>query len=385
MATSLLDRLEMARRQRFVGRTAELELLHTALGAAEFPFYVLHVFGPGGVGKTTLLHQFAFLARQRGFRAVYLDGRNVDPSPDFFLAAVQQGLGLTPPANLAQFFAGQSGRFIFLIDTSEMLAPLDDWLRDVFLPQLPGNVLTVLAGRHPPALGWLTDPGWQSLVRVVPLRNLNPDESQSYLLRRQIPAEQHKTILDFTYGHPLALSLVAELYAQRPGIHFRPEEAPNVVKTLLEQLIEEVPSSAHRAALEACALVRLTSEPLLAALLETADAHNLFQWLRELSFVESDRRGLFPHDLAREALVADLRWRHRDWYLELHRRARNYYVAHLQRGDSQQQQRLLSDYIFLHRDNPAVRPYFEWQESGRVFTDALQPGDWPALLEMVTR
>lgn len=385
MATSLLDRLETARRQRFVGRTAELELLHTAFNAAEFPFYVLHVFGPGGVGKTTLLHQFAFLARQSGVKIVYLDGRNVDPSPDLFLAAVQQSLGLTPPVSLFHFLASQNHRYIFLVDTSEMLAPLDDWLRDVFLPQLPGNVLTVLAGRHPPALGWLTDPGWQSLVHVVSLRNLSPEESQAYLQRRHVPAEQHKSVLDFTYGHPLALSLVADVYAQRPGVHFRPEEAPNVVKTLLEQLIEEVPSPAHRAALEACALVRLITEPLLAALLDTADAHDLFQWLRELSFVESDRRGLFPHDLAREALVADLRWRHHDWYMELHQRARNYYVAHLQRGDNQQQQRILSDYIFLHRDNPAVRPYFEWQESGRVFTDSLQPGDQPTLLEMVKR
>ena len=33
----------------------------------------------------------------------------------------------------------------------------------------------------------------------------------------------------------------------------------------------------------------------------------LFEWLRNLSFIESGPLGLFPHDLAREALVADLR------------------------------------------------------------------------------
>jgi hypothetical protein len=37
-----------------------------------------------------------------------------------------------------------------------------------------------------------------------------------------------------------------------------------------------------------------------------------------LSFVELSREGLFPHDLAREALVADLRWRNPDWNMELH-------------------------------------------------------------------
>ena len=37
----------------------------------------------------------------------------------------------------------------------------------------------------------------------------------------------------------------------------------------------------------------------------------LFEWLRGLSFVESGADGLFPHDLARDVLDADLRWRDR--------------------------------------------------------------------------
>jgi hypothetical protein len=45
-------------------------------------------------------------------------------------------------------------------------------------------------------------------------------------------------------------------------------------------------------------------------MLATPDVHELFEWLRGLSFIESGRLGLYPHDLAREALVADLRWRH---------------------------------------------------------------------------
>ncbi len=55
MSTSLLDRLEAARRQRFVGRTAERALFQSALTTVEAPFSVLYLFGAGGVGKTTLL------------------------------------------------------------------------------------------------------------------------------------------------------------------------------------------------------------------------------------------------------------------------------------------------------------------------------------------
>jgi hypothetical protein len=84
-------------------------------------------------------------------------------------------------------------------------------------------------------------------------------------------------------------------------------------------------------------------------------------------------------------MTADVRWRNPDWYAELHRRARNYYIARLQRSNSQEQQRILFDYVFLHRDNPVVRPYFEWQESGRVFADLMCPGDEAELQAMVAR
>ncbi len=95
--------------------------------------------------------------------------------------------------------------------------------------------------------------------------------------------------------------------------------------------------------------------------------------------------GLFPHDLARETLAADLRWRNPDWYSELHRRARDYYNTRLDQTREQEQQRILRDYIFLHRDNPVVRPFFDWQESGGLLADAMQESDRPVLVEMVER
>jgi hypothetical protein len=110
--------------------------------------------------------------------------------------------------------------------------------------------------------------------------------------RRRIPAEQHAAVLDYTHGHPLELSLVVDAFEQRPDFHSQPEQTPDVVKMLLHLFVQKVPSPAHRAALEACVLVRLMTEPLLAEMLALPDPsinssegiHELYERLRNLSF-----------------------------------------------------------------------------------------------------
>lgn len=377
------ERLRAARHARFVGRTAEKELFQSTLQKAELPFAILHIFGPGGIGKTTLLQEFGLICQQFDVPFVYLDVRNVDPTPESFGDALRRTVGLLPEDSLAETI-GQYPRYVILIDTYETLTPLDGWLREVFLPQLPENTLIVLAGRDPLYPAWRADPGWQSLTRSISLRNLAPQESKDYLARRDVPFDQHSIVLGFTFGHPLALSLVADVFAQRQDTAFQLETVPDVVKTLLEQFVQKVPGPAHRAALEACALVRLSTESLLSEMLMVNDSRELFDWLHSLSFMETGHEGLFPHDLAREALIADLRWRNPEWYAELHRRARKYYMARLQQTFGPAQQRVLLDYIYLHRDNPLVRPLFEWKLGGSFSTDTIQePSDMAALLGMV--
>ncbi len=384
MASRLSDRLSAARQRRFVGRENERSLFQSAITAPELPFHVLHVFGPGGIGKTTLMREFATLCQQAQLPVIFVDARYIEPSPDSFANALWQAMNLEPGISPLQALLNHAGRQVILIDTYETLTSLEEWLCQTFLPQLPDDTLIVLAGRHPPSLIWRTDPGWQTIITSLPLRNLKPDESRTYLARREVPTEQHQAILNFTHGHPLALSLVADLLAQRRNLAFNPGAAPDVVKTLLEQLVQKVPGPAHRAALEACSLVRLMTEGLLAEMLSLPDAHEVFEWLRGLSFIEAGRQGLFPHDLAREALSADLRWRNPDWYAELHRRARTYYNTRLQQARGAEQQHILIEYIYLHRDNLLLRPYFEWQEGG-LLADSPRESDWPLLVELVEK
>jgi ATP/maltotriose-dependent transcriptional regulator MalT len=322
-------RLAAARRRSFVGRGEELALFAEALQSEQPPFVVLHVHGPGGVGKSTLLGEFARLCEEAGVSALSLDGRNVPPTPDGFLNALRDKTGSGDP------LAALSARQVMLVDTYEALTPLDSWLRDQFLPQAPERAMVVLAGRNPPSAGWRVDPGWQEITRAVQLGNLSAAEADAYLHRRDIPAEQRDDVLRFTHGYPLALSLAAEVLLQRPGSRLDDVAASDIVCVLLDRFVASAPSVAHRAALEACSQARVMTEPLLAAMLDVAEAHELFEWLRDLSFISTGARGLLLHDLARDALAADLKWRNPPWHVELHRRAHAFYMREFERSAGQ--------------------------------------------------
>ncbi len=157
-------------------------------------------------------------------------------------------------------------------------------------------------------------------MQSIQLRNFDREESRTLLDRRGVSGVHHAEALAFTRGHPLALALVADVAAQG-GEAGPTAELRGVVDTLLGTLVETVPSPQHRRALEACAQVLTTTEPLLAELLDVPDAHEMFAWLWSLSIVETGPRGLYPHDIARDTLDAELRWRHPDQCAEIHRRA----------------------------------------------------------------
>ena len=374
----LAARLESARRRSFVGRSGELASFAAALADAEPPFAVLHVYGPGGVGKSTLLAEYARLCAEAGTPVTTLDGRNLQPTPDGFVNALRDALNDPgAPDTLPE-------RYVLLVDTYELLAPLESWLRDQFLPQLPSQAMVVLAGRNPPNAGWRVDPGWQEMTQSLQLGNLSETEAADYLQRRSIPAEQRAAVLQFTHGYPLALSLAVELLLQRPAQQFESVASPDIVRALIERFAASVPSVAHRAALEACSQVRVMSEPLLATMLDAPEARELFEWLRDLSFISSGARGIFAHDLAREALAADLKWRNPPWHHELHRRARTFYIAAFERSHGHDQHLMLLDLIFLH-DNPLIRSAFSWNEVAGLREDSPGTTDWPALIEMVRR
>jgi hypothetical protein len=357
--TVLGERLRDLRRRSFVGRDPEVTAFRSALADSG----LLFVHGPGGVGKSALLDKFADIAADAGRSVVRVDARHLRLGPDI-LPALADG-------------------DVLLIDTYEVLEPLDDWVREQYLPSLPGDALVVMAGRRAPGPRWYADPAWRDLMREITLVNLPPQDGRTYLAAQEVPEERHDRLLAISHGHPLLLSMLVDAVGKGAEPH-RLGDVPSVVAALLAQTIDETPGPRHRAALEVCAHAPVTTEDLLRAVLGD-EAGTLFAWLRTLPFIDEGPNGLYPHDVARDSLDADLRWRDADRYADLHRRLSVAMRARiLATADEREQIQLLADTIVLAGARSKTATCSNPPVTMQAYADTPRSGDRAPIIAMTT-
>ncbi|GGR96963.1 MULTISPECIES: ATP-binding protein [Streptomyces] len=356
----IAGRLQRGRDRMFTGRAAELAVFRAALTGDEGAPAVLFVHGPGGIGKSMLLRRFAAEARAMGRPVLDIDGRTVQPTPEAF----EREAGAA--------FA-EDGT-VLIIDTFERCQGLEGWLREKFLPRLPHGGVAVIAGRQAPEAEWTSDPGWADLLYRMALRNLSPDEATALLHAWRVPRHSQAPLLAFTGGHPLALALAAAVAVREPARATQWKPSMDVVATLLSRLVGEVPSPLHRRALEVCARVHMTTETLLRVVLGD-DATVMFAWLRELPFIESTQDGLFPHDVVRQALEEDLRWRDPDGYAELHGRLGRHLFEQIRTSPATGTLSAVRSFLFLYRDDRYMSDFNSWREAGEVRLTACEADD----------
>ncbi len=347
--STIADDLTAARNRAFVGRREELTAFRAALsGAADGrPVHYLH--GPGGIGKSMLLHRFAEESRSAGRTVIAIDCRSIAPKPEHFLAVARTAL-TEPDA-------------VLLVDTFERCQGLQGWFWEEFLPQLPVGVVVAVAGRIPPDPRWSLDPGWAELLRVTRLKNLGAEDVVEFLRSRGVPDRLQQAVLTLTGGNPLSLMLAAALAVRDESITTGWKPGQDAVTVLLPRLTGDTPSARHRTALEVCAHAHVTSESLLRAVLGE-DAPELFSWLREQPFIESSEAGLFPHDAVREILDADLRWRDPDGFADLHDRMRDYFLARLRSAPDAGLLQATGDLIYLYRRDGSMSRFHDWNGAG---------------------
>lgn len=334
---------------------------------------VIALTGIGGIGKSSLLHAWERHARDRGFFWVRVDGRDLLPSPAAFEAAV------FPPNDGG--FCCADGRVI-AVDAFEQLLPLEGWLRDRFLPRLAADTIVILAGRWTPDAHWRAEPGIARMLVECRLDALASADAHDYLERRGVPVACRAPVQRFARGFPLALALAADWIERNPEADFSPEADPELIHPMVEWLLEDIGDDRRRHALEAGALVQYVTEPLLATMLELPDAAETFDWLARQHHVELHPQGLAVHDLVREPVVRELRWRDLRRYRDLVRRACGHYLEGVEGVSAEKGAAAVANCLYALREEPYVKHHFQ-PGNMEYYIDASRDDELPLLADMV--
>ena len=382
MSQKLQDRLRRHAIKNFVGRQQQLAKLRQILDTDEA--FVVFVYGIGGIGKSSLLDMFATQAQDTGDTVIKLDCRMIRPSELGFLQELQ-GMTGSASANLEDVTSELSRmgpRVILAMDTYEVFRMMDTWVRQTFIPALSDNVRLLIFGREAPVSSWYTAPGWQSIFKAIPLGPLNPQESAQLLHNFGVAETDFKRVVNFTSGHPLALTLAAAAMAERPDITLREVESQRVIAELTQVFLEDVTDDTARSALEAASVVRRTTLSLLGAMLPDISPNDAYAQLEALPFVERASDGLLIHDLVQQAIASDLRANDPDRYATYRRAAWNRLRSEFTVGSRTSVWRYTADMIYLI-DHPAIHGTFFPSDAHLYAVEPATENDFGAIRSIV--
>lgn len=380
----IVDRLRQRSQATFFGRAHELQTFKRSLSSEVAAVNVFLIHGAGGMGKTALLEQMVSLAHQAGLACIRLDGRDLEPSAHGILQALATALGLPPnqaqlPLILHEW--RQQPRRLLAIDTFEHLTHLSQWLRDQVLAELPQQSLAIISGRDKPSELWQTDPTWRHGSQVIHLHKLSTADCEQALAAKGLNEPQRQAITRLSHGHPLTLMLLADLVEAQGEV---PESlGTDVIRRLTDCFAAQAPSPLHREALEFCAHARITTEDLLAATVDQAAAPALFDWLASLNFMELAPEGLLPHDLVRDAITAEMRWRAPQRVTEGANKLLRHYLSQTQSTNPTLRSQAALDIFFLTRGHPVMQRFVDFASLGSVSSERAAAQDLLPIADLV--
>jgi hypothetical protein len=367
--------------QTFVGRTKELAFLSNALDTSMPPVTFVH--GIAGIGKSRLLEAFTMQARARKAFVLHLDCRQFEPTPSGFLRDLGSAVGRDLPSvgEASQKLRQISQPVLLILDNYEVLRLLDTWLRQDFVPALPGNVRLILSGREAPLAAWLCTPGWNGLFRALTVEPLRETEAIQLLELSGISNSRALHINRFARGHPLALTLAAATLAQPSHAGLEDLALHRVIEELARIYLAEISDEVTRHALEAASVVRCATVSLLRAMLPEAAPQDVYERLRSVPLVHAQRDGLQIHDSVQQAIALSFKAAAPDRYLRYRRAAWYQLRTEVRTAPASELWRYTADMLYW-LENPVVREAFFPTDGPIYAVEPARPEDADRIFEI---
>jgi hypothetical protein len=198
-----------------------------------------------------------------------------------------------------------------------------------------------------------------------------------------VTAEDARFLSGICHGHPLALTLAASMQRTLPTT-LKSGVAQRVVEELSSLFLTDITDARTRQTLEAAAVVRRVTLPILRALLPEASPQDALERLRTLPFIQPDRDGLHIHDAVREAIAATLRACHPQQYHAYRKSAYRYFMSELRSIPASELWRYTADLLYL-LENPVVREGFFPTSAQEYVVEPARRGDAAAILDIIER
>ena len=334
---------------------------------------VIFLHGIPGIGKSALLRAFLSDTRDAGANVIALDCRTVEPTERGLHDAVIGKSGMT--GGLVEHLTGLSAPVVLALDHYELFRLMDTWLRQDLAQVLPARTHLVLAGRVPPVAAWYS---LGDDFQTLPLGPLGEEDAHALLARRGVPAAAATRLNRIARGHPLALTLAAAGIAEHPQRELEDAATARVISELARLYLEEARDPLARRALEAASVVRRTTEPLLASMLEDPDPSAAMGLLLDLPFVDAGRDGIVIHDAVREAVADFLHSANPVQHRRYRRSAWRQLRSEVREAPPADLWRYTADMLYLI-DNPVVREAFFPSGSQPLAIEPARAGDAEAM------
>jgi DNA-binding CsgD family transcriptional regulator len=374
---TLADRLREERHRSFVGRDREREIFLGALAGSEPA--LLFWSGDAGVGKSMLLREFQRICEVEGTPVAVLHAADTGEKSSPSRSSSKRRIRTALAAELGE----RSRRPVLLVDDFEALAD-PSWVLEQLFPVLPSQTLIVAASRRPPPIELSRDAGWAAITQEERILPFGEADAREFFEQRAVPMEARSTLLELSGGHPLGLSLSADVLRDGPLTEYR---VYDIQRRILDALGLEPRSRAERLALGLGAVARTVTlellEYVLAALGDASseDPQRLFAWLCEHSLVEPRRTGLWLHPLVRRGLLSRLKRERRLEYEALHLAVREFYVEKIALGVDGA--RWLKDLVYTQSASPAERLLGSADDDDPAAVEPARSADRATVVELV--
>lgn len=283
----------------FVGRVDELHRLRAA-ARVDSPCRLVHISGPGGIGKSALLDAFLSEAGENDLTVIRFAPRE---GP----AALESIVASAPAAD-----------WLLAIDDLLLGDASSQCVRQLLQTPPAGLRCALTVSRHSLPVDWRASADWMGLIEQISLDALDAATVQSFLVARHVPDDVWPCVVATGDGLPLALTLAADRAHDTRRICSLAGQS-EVVRAVVDNALDG-PNRGHQSrAINVCTLAAQTHQGLLERVLGLDDARELFEWLADQSWTVPAPRGVRPHPALQGPFRDELEWRNPDAFARTRR------------------------------------------------------------------